>query len=58
MEVSISDAFNGLLPGSVGETSLIAILIGAAILLFTGIGSWRTISFRFCWWIFNMGLLI
>jgi len=31
----------GLIPGSVGETSVIAILIGAFILLFTGIGSFR-----------------
>ena len=34
--------FYGIMPGSVGETSTLAILIGAAILLFTGIGSWRT----------------
>ncbi|MFV0522295.1 MAG: NADH:ubiquinone reductase (Na(+)-transporting) subunit B [Mangrovibacterium sp.] len=34
-------AFIGLIPGSVGETSTLAILIGAAILLITGIGSWR-----------------
>ncbi|MDD5507390.1 MAG: NADH:ubiquinone reductase (Na(+)-transporting) subunit B [Bacteroidales bacterium] len=33
--------FIGLEPGSIGETSVIAILIGAAILLFTGIASWR-----------------
>jgi len=38
----ISSFFNGTIPGSVGETSTIAILIGAAILIFTGIGSWRT----------------
>lgn len=31
----------GIIPGSVGETSVIAILIGAAILIYTGIGSWR-----------------
>ena len=31
----------GIIPGSVGETSVIAILIGVAILLYTGIGSWR-----------------
>ena len=31
----------GTIPGSIGETSVIAILIGAGILLFTGIGSWR-----------------
>lgn len=35
------DAFVGLIPGSFGETSVICILIGAVILLFTGIGSWR-----------------
>lgn len=35
------DAFLGLIPGSVGETSVVAILLGAGILLFTGIGSWR-----------------
>ena len=34
-------AFVGLIPGSIGETSTIAILIGAAILIITGIGSWR-----------------
>jgi Na+-transporting NADH:ubiquinone oxidoreductase subunit B len=35
------DMFLGFIPGSIGETSVVAILIGAAILLFTGIGSWR-----------------
>lgn len=35
------DAFIGLIPGSFGETSTLCILIGAAILLFTGIASWR-----------------
>ncbi|MEG1935793.1 MAG: RnfABCDGE type electron transport complex subunit D, partial [Rikenellaceae bacterium] len=35
------DWFIGTIPGSIGETSVIAILIGAAILLFTGIASWR-----------------
>jgi Na+-transporting NADH:ubiquinone oxidoreductase subunit B len=33
--------FYGFIPGSIGETSTIAILIGAVILLITGIGSWR-----------------
>jgi Na+-transporting NADH:ubiquinone oxidoreductase subunit B len=36
-----SDAFFGLIPGSIGETSTLAILIGAAILIITGIGSWK-----------------
>ncbi len=34
-------AFLGLIPGSIGETSTLAILIGAVILLITGIGSWK-----------------
>ena len=37
----VSDMFFGFIPGSIGETSVVAILIGAAILIFTGIGSWR-----------------
>ncbi|MBA3546882.1 MAG: NADH:ubiquinone reductase (Na(+)-transporting) subunit B [Nannocystis sp.] len=35
-------AFVGLVPGSMGETSALACLIGAAILILTGVGSWRT----------------
>ena len=38
---TIYAAFMGWIPGSIGETSTFAILIGAAILLITGIGSWR-----------------
>ena len=38
------DSFLGAIPGSIGETSTIACLIGAAILLYTGIGSWRIMS--------------
>lgn len=38
---SLMDSFIGTIPGSIGETSTLACLIGAAILLFTGIGSWR-----------------
>lgn len=40
--VSLWDAFAGLIPGSVGETSVIAIAIGAIILLATRIASWKT----------------
>jgi len=40
--LSSMDLFVGLIPGSIGETSKIAILIGAIILLITGIASWRT----------------
>lgn len=42
MSFSNLDAFLGFIPGSFGETSTLAILIGAVILLFTGIASWRT----------------
>ncbi len=35
--------FLGTIPGSIGETSVIAILIGMAMLLITGVGSWRII---------------
>ena len=38
---SIADMFFGFIPGSIGETSTLAILIGAAILIYTGIGSWK-----------------
>lgn len=38
---SWSNSFWGMIPGSLGETSTFAILIGAIILIVTGIGSWR-----------------
>ena len=38
---SVAEAIFGLIPGSIGETSVIAILIGAVILIITGIGSWK-----------------
>jgi Na+-transporting NADH:ubiquinone oxidoreductase subunit B len=38
---SAMDMFMGYIPGSVGETSVLMILIGAAFLIFTGIASWR-----------------
>ena len=41
-DASICDMICGFIPGSIGETSLIAIAIGAVILLWTGIASWRT----------------
>ena len=40
-QTSVFDMFMGFIPGSVGETSVLMILIGAAILLLTGIASWR-----------------
>jgi Na+-transporting NADH:ubiquinone oxidoreductase subunit B len=35
------NSFIGLIPGSIGETSVLAILIGAFILIATGVGSWK-----------------
>jgi len=40
--ISFIDGFIGLIPGSVGETSTLAILIGAVLLLITRIASWKT----------------
>ena len=52
------DQVIGLIPGSIGETSVIAIAIGAVILLWTGIASWKTMFSVFVGgalmaWIFN-----
>ncbi|WPU66154.1 NADH:ubiquinone reductase (Na(+)-transporting) subunit B [Peredibacter starrii] len=41
LKISWMDAFLGLQAGSMGETSELACLIGAVILIGTGIGSWR-----------------
>ena len=41
------DKFAGFIPGSIGETSTLLILLGAAILVFTKIGSWRIILSTF-----------
>lgn len=41
---SLMNCFIGSIPGSVAETSALAALMGAAILIWTGIGSWRIIS--------------
>jgi len=40
---SLSDMFYGLIPGSVGETSKILIILGGLFLIFTKVGSWRII---------------
>ena len=37
-----SDMIFGFMPGSIGETSVVAIALGAALLLFTGVASWKT----------------
>ncbi|OYP44903.1 NADH:ubiquinone reductase (Na(+)-transporting) subunit B [Prevotella sp. P4-119] len=41
-DASLLDMALGFIPGSIGETSAVAIAIGAVILLWTGIASWRT----------------
>lgn len=41
---SFWDMFWGFIPGSIGETSVAAILIGAFILIVTGVGSWRIMT--------------
>ena len=41
LSYSFMDMFIGLIPGSVGETSTIAILLGAIILIWTGVASWK-----------------
>ncbi len=42
--VSWMDAFLGFIPGSVGETSTLAILIGGAVILFARIAAWRIVA--------------
>jgi Na+-transporting NADH:ubiquinone oxidoreductase subunit B len=54
---SFMEMFIGTIPGSIGETSTLAILIGAAILIVTGIGSWKVIVSVFAGGL-GMGLLM
>lgn len=44
IDFNVADAFFGLIPGSIGETSTLAILIGAVFLIITGIGSWKIMA--------------
>ncbi|MBN1780527.1 NADH:ubiquinone reductase (Na(+)-transporting) subunit B [bacterium] len=44
LSVTWQDAFFGFVPGSMGETSALACLIGAFILIVTGIGSWKIMA--------------
>ncbi|MEQ8766453.1 MAG: NADH:ubiquinone reductase (Na(+)-transporting) subunit B [Planctomycetota bacterium] len=41
---SLGEAFLGTIPGSMGETSVLAALLGAVFLILTGIGSWRVMA--------------
>ncbi|WP_287679072.1 NADH:ubiquinone reductase (Na(+)-transporting) subunit B [Bacteroides sp.] len=59
ISASLSDMIFGFIPGSIGETSVIAIAIGAVILLWTGVASWKTMISVFVGgalmaWIFNI----
>lgn len=40
-QFSLWESFLGTIPGSIGETSTLAILIGGLMLIFTGVGSWK-----------------
>jgi len=56
---SMMNSFLGFIPGSIGETSALACLLGAALLIFTGIGSWKImlsmlIGGLSMGWIFNL----
>jgi len=56
---SMYDMFMGLVPGSIGETSVLMILIGAIFLIATGVGSWKimlssVIGASFIGMIFNL----
>ncbi|MCA9035945.1 MAG: NADH:ubiquinone reductase (Na(+)-transporting) subunit B [Planctomycetaceae bacterium] len=44
LDLTWLDAFLGCIPGSMGETSTLACLIGAAFLIITGVGSWRIMA--------------
>lgn len=54
---SFMDMFIGTIPGSIGETSTLAILLGALVLVVTGIGSWKIIVSVFAGGL-GMGLLL
>jgi len=54
---SFSNMFFGVMPGCIGETSTLMCLIGAAILILTGVGSWKIIFSVFAG-AFGMGLFL
>lgn len=54
---SLADAFFGFIPGSIGETSTVAIALGALLLLYTGIASWR-VMFSFILGGLSIGYLL
>ena len=54
---SIADSFLGFIPGSIGETSAVAILLGALLLIVTGIGNWKLMLSTIMGGVF-MGLIL
>ncbi len=59
MPMDFWTAFNGLIPGSVGETCVWAIALGALLLICTGVASWKTmlsiiVTAGFTAWLFNV----
>ena len=54
---SFSNMFFGFMPGSIGETSVLMCLIGALVLIVTGVGSWKIIVSVFAG-AFGMGLIL
>lgn len=62
VDLSVLDMVVGLIPGSVGETSVIAIALGALLLLFTGVASWKIMATVFAGgaltaWLFNISTI-
>lgn len=58
IDSSLCEQIVGLIPGSIGETSVIAIALGAVILLWSGVASWKTMISVFVGgalmgWVFN-----
>ena len=45
----VSQMFYGAIPGSIAETSTLMVLIGAAVLIYTGVGSWRIMLGKCNW---------
>ncbi len=61
LSASIMDSFWGNIQGSIGETSVVACLIGAVILISAGVGSWKImvstiLGGLFMGWIFNISV--
>ena len=56
-QLSLWDMFVGLIPGSIGEVSTLAILLGAILLIVTNVGSWKTMVSVFLGGLFTIVLV-